>query len=110
MPNVPYPAPLSTYVAGDTWTTQLVLTVGGEAADAATLSARVERPDASHYDIVYGTDAVLVRASKGVYHAIVPGLTKGRWKIRWTSTVVTTEGTITRVAEWWCDVLASKVT
>lgn len=112
MPNVDVPQPVSSYVIGDTWAVQWTVTVAGTATDAATFTVRVERPNATYYDLTYGTDAAIQKTATGTYVVLVSmtqvSTRQRRWTMRMIATVATTAGTITRAVERCADCVASR--
>ncbi len=70
------------YQAGDTYPFSLIIrNSAGTLVDPDALTVSVRAPDATVTDYVYGVDAIVVRASLGVYHANVPLTAPGMWVI-----------------------------
>lgn len=75
------------YQAGDTYPAQVtVRNDAGALVDPPTLALKVRDPTTTVTTYVYGTDAIIVRDSIGLFHADVPLDAAGMWVIAWPTT------------------------
>lgn len=58
----------------------------GNAVDPTTLTIVVRAPSGTETTYTYGTDAVVVKSSTGVYQMDLSLTEQGKWKYDWTGT------------------------
>lgn len=78
----------NTYDIGDNVRTKATFTnTGGTTADPTTVTLTIiRRPSGQSSACVYGTDASVVRSTKGIYYRNCPITTSGTWITRWAGT------------------------